>query len=26
MKLMDEVGAMSAMRFAGETCVTARIK
>lgn len=22
---MDEVGAMSAMRFAGETCVTARI-
>jgi len=25
MKLMDEVGAMSAMRFAGETCVTARV-
>jgi uncharacterized protein (TIGR00369 family) len=25
MKLMDEVGVMSAMRFAGETCVTARI-
>jgi uncharacterized protein (TIGR00369 family) len=24
-KLMDEVGAMSAMRHAGETCVTARI-
>jgi acyl-CoA hydrolase len=26
MKLMDEVGAMSAMRFSGETCVTARIE
>lgn len=26
MKWMDEVGAMSAMRFAGETCVTARIE
>jgi acyl-CoA hydrolase len=26
MKLMDEVGAMSAMRFAGETCVTARVE
>lgn len=25
LKWMDEVGAMSAMRFAGETCVTARI-
>jgi uncharacterized protein (TIGR00369 family) len=25
MKLMDEIGAMSAMRFAGETCVTARV-
>jgi acyl-CoA hydrolase len=25
MQLMDEVGAMSAMRFAGETCVTARV-
>ncbi|WP_439026446.1 acyl-CoA thioesterase [Haloarchaeobius sp. DT45] len=25
MKWMDEVGAMSAMRFAGETCVTARM-
>ncbi|MFP8952305.1 acyl-CoA thioesterase [Natrialbaceae archaeon A-arb3/5] len=25
MKWMDEVGAMSAMRFAGETCVTARV-
>jgi len=25
MKLMDEVGAMSAMRFAEETCVTARV-
>ena len=25
MKLMDEVGSMSAMRFAGETCVTARV-
>ena len=25
MKWMDEVGAMSAMRFAGETCVTASI-
>ncbi len=25
MKLMDEVGAMSAMRFAGETCVTAQV-
>ena len=25
MKAMDEVGAMSAMRFAGETCVTARV-
>jgi acyl-CoA hydrolase len=25
MKLMDEVGALSAMRFAGETCVTARV-
>jgi acyl-CoA hydrolase len=26
MKWMDEVGAMSAMRFAGETCVTARME
>lgn len=26
MKWMDEVGAMSAMRFAGETCVTASIE
>jgi acyl-CoA hydrolase len=26
MKLMDEVGAMAAMRFAGETCVTARVE
>ena len=26
MKWMDEVGAMSAMRFAGETCVTANIE
>jgi acyl-CoA hydrolase len=26
MKTMDEVGAMSAMRFAGETCVTAGIE
>ncbi|NGM70937.1 acyl-CoA thioesterase [Natronolimnobius sp. AArcel1] len=25
MKWMDEVGAMSAMRFAGETCVTAHV-
>ena len=25
MKLMDEVGAMAAMRFAGEPCVTARV-
>jgi len=25
MKVMDEVGAMSAMRFAGETCVTAGV-
>ncbi|AFO55835.1 MULTISPECIES: acyl-CoA thioesterase [Natrinema] len=25
MKWLDEVGAMSAMRFAGETCVTARV-
>lgn len=25
MKWLDEVGAMSAMRFAGETCVTARM-
>ena len=25
LKWMDEVGALSAMRFAGETCVTARI-
>ena len=25
MKLMDEIGALSAMRFAGETCVTARV-
>ncbi|RQH03524.1 acyl-CoA thioesterase [Natrarchaeobius oligotrophus] len=25
MKWMDEVGAMSAMRFAGETCVTVRV-
>ncbi|AGB32239.1 thioesterase superfamily protein [Natrinema pellirubrum DSM 15624] len=25
MKWMDEVGAMSAMRFAGEMCVTARV-
>ncbi|MEM4780181.1 MAG: acyl-CoA thioesterase [Halalkalicoccus sp.] len=25
LKWMDEVGAMSAMRFAGESCVTARI-
>ncbi|PSQ19843.1 acyl-CoA thioesterase [Halobacteriales archaeon QS_8_69_26] len=25
MKAMDEVGAMSAMRFAGETCVTAGV-
>ncbi len=25
MKWMDEVGAMAAMRFAGETCVTARV-
>ncbi|MFB6167256.1 MAG: acyl-CoA thioesterase [Haloferacaceae archaeon] len=26
MRLMDEVGAMSAMRLAGETCVTARVE
>ncbi|WP_254763829.1 acyl-CoA thioesterase [Natrinema marinum] len=26
MKWMDEVGAMSAMRFSGETCVTARVE
>ncbi len=26
MKTMDEVGAMSAMRFAGETCVTAGVE
>lgn len=26
LKWMDEVGAMAAMRFAGETCVTARIE
>ncbi|WP_207586395.1 acyl-CoA thioesterase [Halomontanus rarus] len=26
MKWLDEVGAMSAMRFAGETCVTARVE
>lgn len=26
MELMDEVGAMAAMRFAGETCVTARVE
>ncbi|MFB6079965.1 MAG: acyl-CoA thioesterase [Haloferacaceae archaeon] len=26
MRLMDETGAMSAMRFAGETCVTARVE
>jgi len=25
LKLMDEVGAMSAMRFTGETCITARV-
>ncbi|MCU4753542.1 acyl-CoA thioesterase [Halobacteria archaeon AArc-curdl1] len=25
MKWLDEVGAMSAMRFAGQTCVTARV-
>lgn len=25
MKAMDEIGAMSAMRFAGETCVTASV-
>ncbi|GAB7118634.1 hypothetical protein JCM9743_10960 [Natrinema sp. JCM 9743] len=25
MKWLDEVSAMSAMRFAGETCVTARV-
>lgn len=25
MKWMDEVGAMAAMRFSGETCVTARV-
>jgi acyl-CoA hydrolase len=25
MRLMDEIGAMSAMRFAGETCVTAKV-
>ncbi len=25
MKWMDEVGAMASMRFAGETCVTARV-
>ncbi|AGB37464.1 acyl-CoA hydrolase [Natronococcus occultus SP4] len=25
MKWMDEIGAMSAMRFSGETCVTARV-
>ncbi|MDG5818043.1 acyl-CoA thioesterase [Natronococcus sp. A-GB7] len=25
MKWLDEIGAMSAMRFAGETCVTARV-
>ncbi|MFC4247817.1 acyl-CoA thioesterase [Natribaculum luteum] len=25
MKWLDEVGAMAAMRFAGETCVTARV-
>ena len=26
MKFMDEVGAMASMRFAGETCVTARVE
>ena len=26
MQLMDEVGAMAAMRFAGKTCVTARVE
>jgi acyl-CoA hydrolase len=26
MHLMDEIGAMAAMRFAGETCVTARVE
>jgi uncharacterized protein (TIGR00369 family) len=26
MRLMDEIGAMSAMRFAGQTCVTARVE
>lgn len=26
MRLMDEIGAMSAMRFAGRTCVTARVE
>jgi acyl-CoA hydrolase len=26
MRMMDEVGAMSAMRLAGETCVTARVE
>jgi uncharacterized protein (TIGR00369 family) len=26
MQLMDEIGAMSAMRFAGETCVTAHVE
>jgi len=26
MKWMDEVGAMAAMRFSGETCVTARVE
>lgn len=26
MRLMDEIGAMSAMRFAGETCVTASVE
>jgi len=26
MRLMDEIGAMSAMRFASETCVTARVE
>ncbi|MDY6780702.1 MAG: hotdog domain-containing protein, partial [Halobacteria archaeon] len=25
MRLMDDVGAMSAMRLAGETCVTAHV-
>ncbi|MEF8975483.1 MAG: hotdog domain-containing protein, partial [Halapricum sp.] len=26
MKFMDEIGAMSAMRFAGEPCVTASVE